>query len=236
MRFEPQQHFIGLAITPDKRASVYTSQHNVTTRPDHLWVAPPDALMPPPIQIIQELVRIPPVFLHLDEQLQHHARPQHCLDIMPRLGADPSGDITAIHDLIRAGSSCPYGSVDFRQMIFQNGQLKSGKRNHRKSSTLQVLFVDQCLVSCQQNIHTILFRHAEQRSILESGPPHVSDCHHFVVAQQTSDGVVKVFVKQHLHWELAVRCSWANSISRCIWASVSEGNPSRSSSSVSPSS
>lgn len=64
----------------------------------------------------------------------------------------------------------------------------------------QILFVGKRLVPGNKTFKTVAFRCPQQFTILKPGPAH--ECHrdNVVISQQDPQSVVKVFVKQDLHW------------------------------------
>ena len=92
----------------------------------------------------------------------------------------------------------------------------------------------QGLIAGQKHLDPIVLRCPEQLAIIQAGPTHVGSGDNLVPTQQGPQGVVEIFVEQHLHGLVCARWAWANSIRRSIWETDKEGKPSRSSSIVSP--
>jgi hypothetical protein len=61
----------------------------------------------------------------------------------------------------------------------------------------KVLLRSEGLVSCEKDVDPVLFRYAQQLTVFEPCPSHVSDGDNVVWLQKLSQCVIKIFVEQH---------------------------------------
>ena len=98
-----------------------------------------------------------------------------------------------------------------------------------------VLLKGQVSIHCYEHVE-LRGRKGEQFSIFERRPPHLTRRLHLVRSKLAAEAPVNTFVEQHPHETVSISRSFASSRKAMTCSRVTDGNPSRKSSIVSPAS
>jgi hypothetical protein len=58
------------------------------------------------------------------------------------------------------------------------------------------------LISGEQNLDAVIFCHAKQFAVLQTGPAHIGCGEDIVTPEESPQGVIEIFVQQYLHCRL----------------------------------
>ncbi len=139
-----------------------------------------------------------------------------------------------IHQLQRPRFRTANRLQNLPQMPPQYRQL-DGRQNHdRNPPPSQILLESQGLIPGQKDLDPAFFRRPQQRAILQPGLTPKRNREHFMRTQLQPQSVIQVLIQQHNHYAGCPLRACANAINRSICATVSEGNPSCKSATLSP--
>lgn len=140
----------------------------------------------------------------------------------------------AIDFLKRTGESTINRRDYHRQIILEDVPFYGRQRHNSQIASFEVLLMEQRPIASQKDLDTAFFSDPQKFAVPESGPASITDGENLMRAKVLAQAVREVFVEQNLHRWACLRCAWANSIRRMIWATESEGQSWRMSSMLSP--